>query len=260
MSQLTFDRRTAEQLEVAYRARDILRRRELVYAALDAGAGARIVDVGCGPGFYVAELLERVGRSGFVVGVDRSPQMLELAKNRARSENVDFREGDATALPVRDEDFDAALSVQVLEYVADVDAALAELHRALRPGGRVVIWDVDWTTVSWRSSDPERMQRVLRIWDRHLAHPALPHTLGSRLRRAGFRNVATEGHAFVAEELSPDAYVGAALPIIEQFVAGAGALAADEVAAWADEQRQLSESGDFFFACIQFCFAATRPR
>ena len=64
--------------------------------------------------------------------------------------------------PVPDASFDAALSVQVLEYVAEVDAALAELRRALRPGGRLVIWDIDWSTVSWHSADPVRMRRVLR--------------------------------------------------------------------------------------------------
>jgi ubiquinone/menaquinone biosynthesis C-methylase UbiE len=67
-----------------------------------------------------------------------------------------------TALPVPDTGFDAALSVQVLEYVTDPDAALAELHRVLRPGGRLVVWDVDWATVSLHSSDAARTDRVLR--------------------------------------------------------------------------------------------------
>lgn len=259
-SQLAFDRTTAEKLEAAYGARDILRRRELVYAALRPEAGARILDVGCGPGFYVAELLERVGPEGFVVGVDRSVEMLALARRRAHGHaNVDFREGEATAVPVEDGEFDAALSVQVLEYVPEVDKALAELHRALRRGGRVVVWDVDWTTLSWFSGDPERMRRVLRVWDGHLAHPALPRTLAERLRRVGFSGVEVEGTAFVAEELSPETYVGAVFPIIEQYVSSSGELPADEAEAWAAEQRKLSERGEFFFTCVQVCFAATKP-
>jgi arsenite methyltransferase len=260
VSQLAFDRATAERLETAYRGRDILRRRELVYAALQPQEGARILDVGCGPGFYVVELLDRVGPEGFVVGVDKSADMLAIARQRARGHaNVDFREGEATAVPVDDGEFDAAVSVQVLEYVADVDRALVELHRALRPAGRAVLWDVDWTTLSWHSEDPERMRRVLRAWDRHLAHPALPRTLAARLRRAGFSDVVVDGIAFVAENLSPDAYVGAAFPIIEQYVSGSGELPTDEVEAWAAEQRELSGRGEFFAACIQFCFAGTKP-
>ena len=260
MSQLVFDRRTAERLEQAYRARDIVRRRELVYGALQPRAGERILDVGCGPGFFVAELVERVGRDGFVMGVDRSPQVLALAAERsAERSNVAFAEADATALPVEDGDFDAVLCVQVLEYVTDVEAALAELYRSLRPGGRAVIWDVDWTTVSWHSAEPERLERVLRAWDQHLAHPALPRTLAGRLSMARFANVVAHAHAFAAQELSPDTYIGAVFPLIEGYLADSGELSPEELAAWAAEQRELSERGDFSFACIQFCFTAAKP-
>jgi arsenite methyltransferase len=58
---LEFDASLGEELEVVYRTRDILRRRRLVHEALAAQPGERILDVGCGPGFYVAELLEAVG-------------------------------------------------------------------------------------------------------------------------------------------------------------------------------------------------------
>ena len=194
MGGLEFDEGLGEQLEVVYRTRDILRRRRLVHEALAAQPGERILDVGCGPGFYVAELLEAVGPEGSVVGIDVSPPMLAIAAHRTEAHpNVAFHEADATSLPVEGEDFDAALSVQVLEYVSDIPAVLAEIHRALRPRGRVVLWDVDWTTLSWHSADPERMRRALSAWDEHLAHPALPRTLAADLRRAGFEDVARRG-------------------------------------------------------------------
>jgi ubiquinone/menaquinone biosynthesis C-methylase UbiE len=260
VSQLTFDRATADKLEAAYRARDILRRRELVYEALRPLPGERILDVGCGPGFYAAELLDRVGPRGFVMGVDPSAAMLAAARERCGDRpNVAFAQADATRLPVADGEFDAALSVQVLEYVRDVDEALDELYRALRPGGRVVIWDIDWTTLSWHSREPGRMERVLRAWDRHLAHSSLPRTLAARLARTGFTGASAEGHAFVAQALSPDAYVGAVLPIVAEYVARSGEPVAEEVPAWLDEQRDLNGRGEFFFACLQFCFSARKP-
>jgi SAM-dependent methyltransferase len=194
-----------------------------------------------------------------VTGVDASPQTLALARRRTEGhDNVELHLGDATALPVGDAGFDAALSVQVLEYVADQDAALAELHRALRPGGRLVIWDVDWSTVSWHAADADRMRRVLAAWDGHLADPCLPRTLAARLRAAGFTDVRAEGHTFATTELTPDAYGAAILPLVEDYVAGHGGVTADEAAAWAAEQRALGERGEFFFACVQFCFTATR--
>ncbi|MGH3040798.1 MAG: methyltransferase domain-containing protein, partial [Gaiellaceae bacterium] len=180
MGRLVFDEELATQLESIYRTRDIVRRRRLVRNALAASAGERILDVGCGPGFYVAELLEEVGDAGSVVGVDASPQMLAVAAHRVeRYSNVAFHEADATSLPVEDGDFDAVLAVQVIEYVEDADRALAELHRALCPGGRAVVWDVDWTTVSWHASQTAAMEQALLAWDDHLAHPALPRTLAA---------------------------------------------------------------------------------
>jgi arsenite methyltransferase len=261
MGQLHFDAGVAQQLEVVYRTRDVRRRRALVRQAIGAQPGDRLLDVGCGPGFYVAELVDQVGPAGTVVGVDSSPEMLALAEGRcAGHPNVSFVRGDATSLPVEDASFDRALCVQVLEYVPDVAGALAELRRALRPGGLAVIWDVDWATVSWHSPRPERMERVLRSWDAHLAHPSLPQTMAARLRAAGFEDVAVEGHAFSSSDYTPDAYGVASIPVIERYVAGRDEVGGAEASAWAAEQRELGERGEFFFACIQFCFTATRPR
>jgi len=101
VSQLEFDQRLVERLERLYATRDVLRRREPVRAALDVRPGDRILDVGCGPGFYVTELLEAVGHEGSVVGVDSSADMLAVAAKRAAGHgNVEFHQADATSLPV----------------------------------------------------------------------------------------------------------------------------------------------------------------
>ena len=237
--QLEFDESMAEQLEVLYHRRDIVRRRRLVQEALAARPGERVLDVGCGSGFYVTELLDQVGREGSVTGVDRAPAMLAVAAKRAEGrDNVAFYEADATNLPVPDGAFDAAVSVQVLEYVPDATAALAEMHRALRPGGRVVIWDVDWATVSWHTTDHARMRRLLDAWDRHLAHPALPQTLAPRLREAGFSDVTMAGHTFATTALDPETYGGAFTPLIVQYAVEQGGMDAADAAEWKAEQDQ----------------------
>lgn len=260
MSQLEFNEQLAQQMEVVYRSRDILRRRRLVREALGATPGERVLDAGCGPGFYVAELLDEVGPEGAVVGVDSSPQMLALAAKRSEGRaNVSFHEGEVAALPVEDGGFDRALSVQVLEYVADIPAALCELLRVLRPGGRLLLWDVDWATVSWHSREPARMERVLRAWDEHLSDPSLPRTLAARMRAAGFEEVEMEGHAFASADVTPETYAGALLELIEDYIAARDGIGPDIAAAWAAEQRELTERGESFFACIQFCFTAGRP-
>jgi arsenite methyltransferase len=254
VAQLEFNEALAAEMEVLYRKPDILRRRSIVYEALGAQPGDRILDAGCGPGFYVAELLEQVGPEGSVVGVDASAPMLAVAAKRSEGHaNVSFAEGEVTALPVDDSDFDRALSVQVLEYVSDIPAALAELHRVLRPGGKVLLWDVDWGTVSWHSEDPDRMKRVLEAWDKHLTDPSLPRTLAARMRAAGFEDVQLQGHAFATDDVTEETYAGALVPLLAGFVG------TEEAQEWAEEQRELLARGESYFACIQFCFTGTRP-
>jgi arsenite methyltransferase len=259
VSQLEFDRRLVERLERLYTTRDVLRRRELVRAALGARPGDRVLDVGCGPGFYVTELLEAVGREGSVVGLDASADMLAVAAKRAEGhDNVKFHEADAASLPVPDASFERAVCVQVLEYVRDVPTALTEMHRALRPGGRVLVWDVDWATVSWHAIDRQLTRRVLAAWDKHLTHPSLPRTLAAQLRDAGFADVRMDAHAFATAELVADAYGGSLVPLLEQYVAEQGGMSQQEAKAWANEQRELGDRGEFFFTVTQFCFTANR--
>jgi arsenite methyltransferase len=258
MSQLQFDEGLADRMEVMYRSRDYVRRRRLVYDALGAGAGHDVLDVGCGPGFYTAELLDVVA-DGSLTAVDASPAMLAIAERRcAGHPNVEFHRAGATALPVVDAAFDRAVCVQVLEYVPEVDTALAELARALRPGGRAVVWDTDWATLSIHSAAPERMARTLAAWDRHLHDPWLPRTLAPRMRRAGFTDVTMTAHAFATTTFSPDDFGSAMLWLIEEHVAGVETIGPEGAAAWADEQRSLGASGEFYFSVTQCCFAATR--
>jgi arsenite methyltransferase len=260
MSQLVFDEGLASRLDAMYRTRDMVRRRRLARAALGAAPGEHILDLGCGPGFYVDELLGEVGAGGRVVGIDASTAMLALAARRCTGQaNAGFLAADVTSLPLAGAGFDAVLCVQVLEYVPDVAAVLAGMHRALRPGGRLVVWDIDWSTVSWHSRDPARMERVLRTWDAHLTHPSLPRTLSPRLQSAGFADVGVAGHTFTSADAGPEGFGGSLIPLIETFVAGRDGISADDAGAWAAEQRQLGADGEFFFCCVQFCFTAVRP-
>jgi SAM-dependent methyltransferase len=258
VGQLEFSQSIVEQLERVYRGRDVRRRRALVHEALGATAGDRVLDVGCGPGFFVSELLDAVGPDGSVVGVDLSPDMLAVATKRAQGRpNAEFIESAAAPLPLPDQDFDRALSVQVMEYVDDVAAALGELHRVLRPRGRVVVWDVDWSTLSWHSTDAVRMARMVEAWDSHLTHPALPRTLAAQLRDAGFSDVRMEAHVFTTNELDPGDLRRLSGDADPQLRGEQGLLSADEAQAWADEQYALADDGRFFFSVTQFCFVAS---
>jgi arsenite methyltransferase len=253
MTQLVFDERVAAQLEAFYGRRQVQHRRALVLEALAPQRGDAILDVGCGPGFYVADLLDH---GATVTGVDSSPAMLAIARQRAPG--ACLLEGTATRLPVADATFDRALSVQVFEYVAAVDGGLAELRRVLRPGGRLLIWDIDWSTVSWHSRDAERMGRVLAAWDRHLADPVLPRTLAAALRRAGFADVERHAHVFDTTAMDPETFGGNLPTIIRRYLNGLEDVDQDDATAWVAELRERDARGEYSFAFTQFCFTATR--
>jgi len=121
-----------EGRRAAYRYADGPDAREVAFAAIAEGEPARVLEVGAGPG----ELAERIRRElgAAVVAIDISPRMVELARRRG----VDARVGDAQDLPFDDGEFDCAVAAWMLYHVPDVDRAIAELARVLRPGGRLV--------------------------------------------------------------------------------------------------------------------------
>jgi SAM-dependent methyltransferase len=112
---------------------------------LEPKAGERILEVGPGTGYYTLDVAERVKPDGQLDILDLQPEMLDHALRRAAERglvNVTPIEADATAMPYEDGTFDAAFLVTVLGEIPDQDAALRELFRVLRPGGRLVIGEL----------------------------------------------------------------------------------------------------------------------
>lgn len=129
--------------------------------AAGIGPGARVLDVGCGPGGLASELAARVGAEN-VAAIDPASQFADAC--RERNPGADVREGVAERLPWADGAFDAALSSLVIGFMRDPDAGVREMARVTREGGTVAVcmWDIAaggmtmlrtfWTAV--RSVDP----------------------------------------------------------------------------------------------------------
>ena len=103
-------------------------------------ASMRVLDVGCGPGALVAEVVGRVGAEN-VAAVDPAEQFVAAAQ--ARNPRVDISRASAEALPFGDGEFDAALAQLVVHFMSDPVAGLREMRRVVRPGGVVAacVWD-----------------------------------------------------------------------------------------------------------------------
>ena len=106
---------------------------------LNIPPGGIALDVGCGTGSVTASLARAAGPDGLALGVDISEPMLARAVRAEAGPQIGFLRADAQRLPLRDEAVDAVISVAVLQLIPDPAAALAEMARVLRPGGRLAV-------------------------------------------------------------------------------------------------------------------------
>ena len=159
-------------------------------------AGARVLDVGCGPGTITLGLARAVA-PGEVVGVDMEPSQVERARALAAEQgvaNVRFEVGRAEALPFPDGSCDAAFEHTILEHVADPLAVLREIRRVLRQGGLVGMRDGDWGTMVIVPHCPE-LEQAMTHYERLWRHNGGDARFGRRhrplLREAGFTPLET---------------------------------------------------------------------
>jgi ubiquinone/menaquinone biosynthesis C-methylase UbiE len=117
---------------------------QALIAAAGVQAGQRVLDVGCGTGYFARMLAQAVGPDGLVVGVDASPEMISYASRRAgRARNCQFHVGTAESLGFPAEHFDVVLSSLFIHHLPEdlQVTALREMRRVLRPGGTLLVAD-----------------------------------------------------------------------------------------------------------------------
>lgn len=159
------------------------------YELLRSAPGSLTVDVGCGAGRAVAELADQGVR---VMGIDVDDQMIALA--RKRRPDGEFRVGDAYALPLGDGEASGYRADKVVHTLADPGRALAEAHRVLTQGGRVVLCGQDWDTFAIDSADPEVTRTIVQKRADLVASPRAARRYRNLLLDAGFRDVTVEVH------------------------------------------------------------------
>ena len=260
MATLEYDDEATLRLLAVYVTPDVRAQRNDFLQAFGPLPGERVLDVGSGPGLLATEIAKAVGETGSVCGVDISKPLLQVARSQEDEDQygIEYRHGDATQLPYPAEDFDAVVSTQVLEYVPDVDAALAEIRRVLRTGGRVAVLDTDWDSIVWHSPDRASMNRILTAWEEHAADPFLPRTLAGRLNRAGFRVETLKMIPLLNAEYGPDTYSNRMIDLIVPFVAGRGGVTREEAEAWARDLRDRGQSGEYFFSLNRYFYLARK--
>jgi ubiquinone/menaquinone biosynthesis C-methylase UbiE len=255
-----FDDETSRRVEAVYLTPDVVAQRRQVLEALKPAIGEHVLDIGSGPGLLAYEIAAAIGPMGHLSGIDASGAMVAMAAKRCACQSwAEFRTADAAKLPYPDHSFEAAVSTQVYEYVPDVPAALRELHRVLRPGGRAVIMDTDYGSLVINTEDPARMARVLAAWDEHFAHAHLPRSLSRQLREAGFNVRDRTAIPMFNPEFEDNTFGKGMLTMMASFAPGRKGVTQSEADAWFAELAALGKEGKFFFSINRYLFVADKP-
>jgi SAM-dependent methyltransferase len=167
--------------QIAVRALDLL----------TLAPGERVLELGCGTGVFLPALANAVGSTGQVVGLDHNPGFLEEARQRVAATRaslvVTLEAADAMRLPYPPASFDAVHVERVLMHLEDPDAALREVCRVLKPGGRFVAAEPDSAGVRTdHPDDPEAMAMINAQDLLQVRQPAIGLELNRRMARAGF--------------------------------------------------------------------------
>lgn len=220
--------------------------------------GDVVLDVGCGTGADVRRFARQVAPGGRVVGIDASAAMIDVARSRAREAGiggaVDLSVGDASDLEFPDGSFDAVTADRVLMHTANPGRVVAELTRVLRPGGRLVDFDIDIDATVAAGPDFELAGRVVRVAAGGYRSGRAARDLPALFAAAGL-DVEVAPHGLVMPyELFADLM---AAPLRQACLDGL--VEEDEVAAWDASLAEAHRSGRYLGVFNGLLITARKP-
>jgi SAM-dependent methyltransferase len=230
--------------------------RELKALAIErtgTGPGSRVLDVGCGFGLETLRLARRVQPGGAVTGVDLSADFVAEGRRRAAAEGVPaaLLRADAQHLPFADASFDVTRIERVLIYLDDPWAALREMVRVTRPGGRVAIIAPDFDTNTVNVPDTALARAVLaHECDTAVVHGLLARDLRGHLLDLGVRDVGIAGRMVVFDrDLAAQYFTG-----IGRAAGAAGVIDEEATARWVATIAELHRTDRLFAAIGYYLF------
>jgi SAM-dependent methyltransferase len=240
---------TVEDAWLGYKARS--------FDLLALGEGDHVLDVGCGTGRDVRAIAARCPGVS-VTGVDASEEKVREARalTLGLPRAVDFRTGDACALPFEDGAFDACRADRVFHHLVDPRRALAEMARVTRRGGRVVVSDTDYDSLFVAAPDLALTRRILAHHADRMESGRVGRERPGLLRDAGLGDVAVAPYAAVATEYDEEVLK---LRDKAERAAGAGAVAAADAARWVGDLVAADRAGRFVCAQVVLTVSGRKP-
>ena len=149
--------------------------------------GETVLDLGSGAGIDCFLAARKVGPTGRVIGVDMTPEMLDRARENARTsgtKNVEFRLGEIENLPVADASVDVIISNCVINLSTDKERVFREAHRVLRPGGRLMVSDL-----ALKKPLPRAIRESVEVYVACVAGALVKRDYLAAVRKAGFTEI-----------------------------------------------------------------------
>ncbi len=221
--------------------------------------GKRVLDVGCGFGLETARLAALVEPGGRVAGIDKSARFIEEAEKRAAAARleIDYRSGDAEALPYDDASFDSVRIERALCYLTDPAAAVREMMRVLKPGGSLAIIEPDFVTKNVNLPHRDLVRRVLDYeTSTAVVTNWVPGLLFGLLQDLGLEElrIVTRVVIFPPDTATP-VLVG-----VGRKAAAARVISEEELAAWLESIATLHTAERLMLTSGYFLFTGRAPQ
>ncbi len=254
-----YDKKAAALVDRSYQAPEIVNQRLRTLDALALARGEAVLDAGCGTGLLLELEALAVGVDGRAEGIDFSEDMLERAAERcAGLAQVNLQQGTVESLPFDDAGFDALSCTQTLLYVDDLERALAEFHRVLKPGGRIAVLETDWTGAVLNSPDQALTRRIFDAWDMGVPNPNLPKRLRPLLLEFGFAAPRVEAIPVLNPVYCENSFSANMLENYARVARRRQVITPRESDDWLAGIDRLIEQDAYFFCVNRFLFTAVK--
>ncbi|MBC7976055.1 MAG: methyltransferase domain-containing protein [Myxococcales bacterium] len=218
--------------------------------------GMSVLEVGCGTGVIARDIARVVGETGRLVAVDPSERLLDYARSRPPMHGetpIEWVPGFADSLPFAAGTFDVGLAVTLMSHLTQQHAALIELRRVTKPGGKLMLFDQDYETLVFEHSNKEITRRILRHGaDYNIVDGWCGRRLPGILAEVGVQQI--KCWPFVYSERNAGSYL---ITIAERFAKLArrhGIITREEHRGWIGELHDRATEGTFY-ASLNYYFA-----
>ncbi len=220
--------------------------------------GKSLLDIGCGFGLQTLRYARASYGKGTIGGIDASADFIDEARRRAAAAalEIDYRVGDAVALPYTESSWDCVRAERILIYLAKPEAAVHEMKRVLRPGGRLALIEPDFSTTTINLGNRSLLRRALaHEVDTAVVHGWLPGPLQSIVSELGFSEIQLASRVLLfPQKLCCSYFLG-----VGERAAKAGVISTDEFEEWSSCINLLEKQGQLFGTVGYFLFTALNP-